>query len=191
VGAGVKMQQLINKLAVALLIGFLGCSSVKMIEQDSEEGQLRFTIKQGGNASDTVYHGIYTIWYPNGMKKLEVTYKNGKKQGMETLWDPHGTKIRETWYNNGKKNGNESYWDSRGNLKKTIAFRNDLQNGMEVTFSANGKKLKEEFYKAGLKEGVEKVTMRMEDWFTRFFTGKAKSMEKNPFLITLKGESLP
>ena len=59
------MQQLINKLAVTLLISFFGCSSVKLIEQVSDEGQQRFSIKQSGSASDTVYHGIYTVWYPN------------------------------------------------------------------------------------------------------------------------------
>lgn len=151
-----NMRKLMEKILFFFICVILaGCTSVKLVEKFSEEGQERFTIKHIGAVSDTIYHGLYTMWYQNGTKKLEVIYKNGKKEGLETLWDPFGTKIRETGYKDGKKNGVESYWDVRGNLKKKMYYLNGLQHGVETTFSSSGKKIKEELYKNGRKDGVE------------------------------------
>lgn len=150
------MQYVSSMVAVLLLVNMFGCSGIKLIEQVSSEGQERFTIKKQSTTTDTIYHGLYSMWYPNSIKKMEVSYKNGKKEGVETLWDPFGTKIRETWYKNGKKDGDESYWDVRGNLKKRMHYQNGLQNGVETTFLPDGKKIKEELYKSGIKNGIEK-----------------------------------
>lgn len=36
------------------------------------------------------WHGMYTEWYPDGIKRLEVEWVNGMKQGVETLRDEFG-----------------------------------------------------------------------------------------------------
>ena len=84
--------------AAVLCAFFASCSSLKLVEQDTPDGQERFTVKRG-----SIRHGTYTIWYPNGAKKMEVEYRNGKKNGLETLWDAFGAKLRETTYVNGNK----------------------------------------------------------------------------------------
>ena len=30
--------------------------------------------------------GLHTEWWDNGQKKLEVTYKDGKTDGLGTVW---------------------------------------------------------------------------------------------------------
>ena len=41
----------------------------------------------------------------NGQKMVESTYVNGEANGLSTEWDPDGTKRREHTYRDGKKNG--------------------------------------------------------------------------------------
>lgn len=145
-------------LQIAYLIvsvAFFGCSSIILIEKNTLDGQLRYYAKNSRFAPDTTFHGQYCQWYPNGIKKHEVVYKNGKKDGRETQWDAFGYKVRETDYKNGQKNGLEIFWIGNGVKKRELHYRNDLQNGAEVTYSDNGEKIKEESYVNGKKEGLE------------------------------------
>jgi antitoxin component YwqK of YwqJK toxin-antitoxin module len=132
-----------------------GCSSVVLIEQNSPDGQSRYYAKKPGSSSDTIYHGLYCQWYPNGTKKYEVTYKKGKKTGHETQWDAFGYKVREADFKNDLKNGLEIFWVGNGIKKREALYKNGLQNGLEITFSDDGKKVKEENYLNGKKDGVE------------------------------------
>ena len=116
-------------ITAAVLCAFLAsCSNLKLVEQDTPEGQERFTTKRG-----SIRHGTYTIWYPNGAKKMEVEYRNGKKNGLETLWDAFGAKLRETTYVNGNKSGKEIFWNHRGVLEKEILLSCRQTEGLETT----------------------------------------------------------
>lgn len=42
------------------------------------------------NYRDGKFDGLFTEWYENGNKKLEVTYSSGRKNGTESLWDENG-----------------------------------------------------------------------------------------------------
>ncbi|HEX2958258.1 MAG TPA: hypothetical protein VHO70_15595 [Chitinispirillaceae bacterium] len=140
-------------LIAAILIA--GCSSVVLIEQNSPDGQSRFYAKKPGSSGDTLYHGLYCLWYPNGTKKYEMTYKKGKKNGHETQWDAFGYKVREAEYKNDLKNGLEIFWVGNSIKKREVLYKCGLQNGLEITFSDDGKKIKEEMYLSGKKNGIE------------------------------------
>jgi len=49
-----------------------------------------------------VQHGITTIWYPNGQKKSERQYLNGKEYGRTTFWYENGQKQAEFYVSGGK-----------------------------------------------------------------------------------------
>ena len=64
------------------------------------------------------------VWYENGQKWEEITYKDGKKDGLETWWYIDGKKCFEGtwkdgkldglvtgWYENGQKSGEWNYKD--------------------------------------------------------------------------------
>ena len=51
----------------------------------------------------TPFTGLVRDIYPDGKKKSEVNYKDGKKQGVSTEWHKDGTKKSETRYENGVK----------------------------------------------------------------------------------------
>jgi antitoxin component YwqK of YwqJK toxin-antitoxin module len=45
------------------------------------------------------------MWYKNGQKKSEITYKDGKKDGKWTHWRENGEKKSEGTYKDGELNG--------------------------------------------------------------------------------------
>ena len=56
-------------------------------------------------------------YYPNGKKKEEITYKDGKKDGLFTWWYGNGKKEYEGTYKNGKKFSIKE-WNEDGSFKE-------------------------------------------------------------------------
>jgi antitoxin component YwqK of YwqJK toxin-antitoxin module len=155
---GMENHKHFQHMLLVLLIWTItlsGCSSIVLVEKSSQDGQERYYIKNAKFSRDTVYQGLFCQWYPNGTKKYEVTYKNGKKDGHEAQWDAFGYKIREAQYKNDQKNGLEIFWIGNGVKKREIQFKNGLQSGLEITYSDSGQKVKEELYLNGKKDGIE------------------------------------
>jgi antitoxin component YwqK of YwqJK toxin-antitoxin module len=48
--------------------------------------------------------GFATVWYENGQKSFEGSYKNGKKNGLFKEWNERGELISETKFINGQAN---------------------------------------------------------------------------------------
>jgi antitoxin component YwqK of YwqJK toxin-antitoxin module len=152
-----KEMGFLRIIIVVFLILMISCGVSKplLIENSTEDGQVRYSVVISGKSKKQIFQGIYTAWYPNGAKKLEVTYDNGLKQGIETFWDAFGVKLRETFYNNGLREGKETYWDTKGKIKREVIYINDIQDGLEVTYNAAGQKVKDEQYVKGIKNGTE------------------------------------
>ena len=54
-------------------------------------------------------------FYINGKKKLEINYKDGKKEGLRVRYHKNGQKKSEENYKGGKKvEGSIKYWNSKG-----------------------------------------------------------------------------
>ena len=67
--------------------------------------------------SKTLYTGRVIVKYPNGKKKQEVTYKDGKWDGQFTGWNENGQKEWECTYKDGEVIDRKR-WDEEGNIKK-------------------------------------------------------------------------
>lgn len=91
-----------------------------------------------GANGDYVLHGVETWYYPDGKKKYEVTYQDGKKVGAENYWLPNGgllwnwqhdaqndTAVWTQYWSNGQKKY-ESHW--RGFVAEGTATAWDRQN---------------------------------------------------------------
>jgi antitoxin component YwqK of YwqJK toxin-antitoxin module len=50
---------------------------------------------------DNELHGKITMWHPNGQKKIDAEYVNGKMHGLTTTWDPDGNIVAEEYYIDG------------------------------------------------------------------------------------------
>ena len=65
--------------------------------------------------SDAPYTGKAYELYPDGQKKQEGNFKNGKRDGLIVLWHENGQKMAESNYRNGNKiEGSEKFWNIKG-----------------------------------------------------------------------------
>ena len=67
-----------------------------------------------GLKKEGLSHGPFTMWYPDGKKKMEGNYKDGKKHGLSTMWHLNGTKWKEQHHLQGEPIGKWKTWNDLG-----------------------------------------------------------------------------
>ena len=90
-------------------------------QQDSQNpylGEVFDLYNNGNNKLEGSYknkkNGKWTVWYENGQKWSEITYKNGKEDGKWTYWYANGQMASEGTHNDGEKIL-QKCWDEDGN----------------------------------------------------------------------------
>ena len=84
-----------------------------------ENGNLRYEWEcKDGKRVD----GISKGWYPNGEKKSESTFKDGKNNGLYTEWYENGQKKYEETYKDGIVDGLVTSWYENGQKSLTINY---------------------------------------------------------------------
>jgi antitoxin component YwqK of YwqJK toxin-antitoxin module len=63
----------------------------------------------------TVLHGPYRAWYPNGTLGTKGQYHYGQATGFWEAWYENGQKEAEGYFDNGEEIGDWKYWDKKGN----------------------------------------------------------------------------
>ena len=64
-----------------------------------------------GKMKNGKHHGLWTEWYENGQKKIEVNYNSDVVIGKMTSWYENGQLEVEGFFdNNGKENGKNTMW---------------------------------------------------------------------------------
>jgi formylglycine-generating enzyme required for sulfatase activity len=121
-------------------------AGTKQKEERYPDGKIRVIWggRTGANG-DFVRHGTETWYYPDGKKKYEVFYQDGRKIGAESFWDPQGRMLwnwqrradgRGVWthyWTNGKKKiesnwrdfkaeGPAIHWDRKGIVTNRFNF---------------------------------------------------------------------
>lgn len=130
-------------------------------------------------ASDPAFKidGVFTAWYTNGQKAIEVTYqdgrpqgvslewyetgeqaakshfKNGQEQGVSTIWHRNGHKHEESHYQNGQYDGLWTIWYDDGQKAMEGCFSNGQRQGLWTVWHKNGKKAGEGHYLNGEEQG--------------------------------------
>lgn len=92
------------------------------------------------------------------IKKLNCSYKNGKKNGIENIWYSNGNISTRRGYSNNTKVGIHKGWWGNGNKKFEFEL-NDFgeYSGTLKEWFENGQLLKEFHYSKGLEEGSQKM----------------------------------
>ncbi len=105
-------------------------------------------------------HGSYRMWSHCGKPRIVCEFMNGRLHGTFTnyLYD-HGRKNYEVEYVDGLKNGPYRSWFFNGNLKREGQYLHGKEDGEWVEWHDCGKRGKpvkkmEAFYVGGLKEGL-------------------------------------
>jgi antitoxin component YwqK of YwqJK toxin-antitoxin module len=84
--------------------------------------------------------GILPIYYENGQKEREVSFKNSKPDGKFTYWYESGQLSQEMYYKEGKLDGKWLGWYENGQLSWERYFKNGYRVGNWLGWYSNGYK---------------------------------------------------
>ena len=99
--------------------------------------------------SETPFTGFVVYKYENGQKLEEVTYKDGKYEGLRTQWHENGKKASEVTFKDGKFEGLCTEWHENGQKYAESTYKAGKSEGLVTFWHKNGQKEAEETYKAG------------------------------------------
>jgi hypothetical protein len=72
--------------------------------------------------------GVFINRYPNGQKKKELRYRDGKMDGTCTFWYSNGVKSKQSQWKNGKHEGLWITWDESGRVTDRVVYRNGVES---------------------------------------------------------------
>jgi len=93
--------------------------------------------------------------YPNGKLKSKIEYRFGKENGKMIYYDEnYGTKTLEISMKNGKKEGKLTRYFANGNIETEAMYKNNIQEGKEIVYDIRGNKIVETTFLHGIKNGT-------------------------------------
>jgi antitoxin component YwqK of YwqJK toxin-antitoxin module len=111
--------------------------------------------KQEREYRDGKLNGIVSNWYENGQKESVGEWKDGQPDGNTSTWYENGQKQVEFKMRAGKLHGESIAWYENGEKKSEIEMRDGNLQGAETTWYENGKKKSEVERRDGKKNGGE------------------------------------
>jgi antitoxin component YwqK of YwqJK toxin-antitoxin module len=75
-----------------------------------------------GEYRDGKREGQWTYWFSNGNRWSEARYKTDLRNGKSTVWYENGRKYFEGSYRMGERTGRWRFWDEEGNLLKQVNY---------------------------------------------------------------------
>jgi antitoxin component YwqK of YwqJK toxin-antitoxin module len=140
---------------VLLIIACLGCTPSTSKKNENKEDS-----NDGTKVIKTTYS--------NGKPKAEVSYKDGKRNGLSKSFDKEGKISLELPYLNNKREGkSKKYYEGGHQLYQTTEYKDDLIHGMQIKYRENGDVLSEAQYEKNfpclnLKEFYKDNTLKKE-----------------------------
>jgi antitoxin component YwqK of YwqJK toxin-antitoxin module len=151
-------------IALVLLAGTFAAIAQEIVEKDG--------IYYNGS---TPFSGTDITKYLGGNKKMEVSYVDGKKEGICKTWFESGAlneiryyknnEMDGTWvvyneagvktsvanYKNGFKHGKWLIWNDKGSLIYRLSYKNGEKSGVWKNYDDEGKLINKRYYKSGEK----------------------------------------
>jgi antitoxin component YwqK of YwqJK toxin-antitoxin module len=128
-------------------------TAVKEIQYPDGKLKERFTYYIDAQKRE-VRDGLDEEFHPNGAKKGEIHWQDGKENGLVVYYYPDGRKSYEANYKDGKKNGFATVWYPNGQKQWQTVFREGLTHGVWREWYADGKKKFEANYADGKLDGL-------------------------------------
>ena len=99
-------------------------------------------------------NGSIIMYWPNGQKKEERNYVNGKMEGLYQRWHSNGRKRGVFNMFNDKSHGPCQEWYSNGQIYRKISFINGNRHGLCEEWDDDGTKLPDRYYDNNILVGV-------------------------------------
>ena len=119
-----------------------------------ENGQL----KSEGNRKNFLLDGIWKFYDEEGTLTLEISYKEGKRQGDRVVWLKDEV-IREN-FENDVRQGLTRHFDRQDRLLKTVPYVNGLEDGMSFAYDTTGTIIELVQYRRGFVTSRERINRR-------------------------------
>ena len=130
------------KRLLGLLLVMVGCGGTvdqsKLVQRDE--------LMYEGD-SETPFTGVAVDKHENGQKQAEVTYKDGKQEGLWAHWYESGQKQAEATFKGGKPEGLTTFWYENGQKKSESTWKDGKREGLVTMWHRNGKKRYEQTWK--------------------------------------------
>jgi antitoxin component YwqK of YwqJK toxin-antitoxin module len=144
---------------LALALGVGAASGPAPVKQTREiqfpDGKLKERFAYFVDAQNReVRDGQDEEFYPNGGKKGEIAWQNGKENGPVIYYYQDGRKSYEANYKEGKKHGYATVWYPNGQKQWQTVFREGLTHGLWREWYSDGKKKFEANYGDGKLDGL-------------------------------------
>ncbi len=109
--------------------------------------------KREGEYRDGRSEGTLREWSETGQLVLERVMSGGKPHGSSTTWYPNGQIESESTYRNGSLEGSQTLWYEDGAQRAARAFRDGSQHGPGTEWYASGALRSEVNWKDGKPDG--------------------------------------
>ena len=144
------------------IIAFFLVVSLSLLDLESKEVSIKSLQKRGedGNqlyylpSQDVPFTGKAVAKWPDGQKKTEISYKDGKRHGLKAHWYESGQKLSEINYRHGKYHGPLNMWYENGQWRRKGNHVEGKKVGIWTHWYENGQQRDELFYIDGYKESA-------------------------------------
>jgi len=83
-------------------------------------------------------NGLYRIYYPSGVVRMEVESKNGMPNGVGKFYDEGGVLVNQTTFKDGVTDGTLFNYYPDGQVHNELIYVNGVLNGPQKTYDENG-----------------------------------------------------
>ena len=91
--------------------------------------------------------GPWTLWYENGQKRSEGSYKNGEQEGLWTYWHENGVQQAEGPFVLDRREGAWTFWDEDRDVKAAGMYAEGQRVG-DWSFAPEGLREKKDAVRA-------------------------------------------
>ena len=116
-----------NLISLLLLFALLGACSENEVDVVERRAGLAFEPNQ-----EEPFTGTHVVYWDEEktQKKMEMEYRNGKREGSQTVWHPNGKKRLEASFKGGKQDGPFTSWHENGQKESEGKFKGGRQDGL-------------------------------------------------------------
>ena len=94
-------------------------------------------------------NGLYKIYYPNGVVRMEIESKNGLPNGAGKFYDEEGVLVNQTTFKDGVTDGVLYNYYPDGQVHNELIYVGGVLNGSQKTYDETGELIAEIVYENG------------------------------------------
>lgn len=97
------------------------------------------TVTSENVPGESMRHGAFVAWYPDGKKMIEGSFQKGEAMGEFKWWHPNGQELAAGVFENDKRIGHWTWWYADGFKKFEGNYDYGIQVGQWSKWNPNGK----------------------------------------------------